>query len=231
METMKELLAFKKMRIPHFQKELLSWFKDNQRDFPWRHGKQTTYKVILTELLLQRTKASTVAKHYPIFFKTYPDWKTLGTASESDLREILKPLGLYTQRANRLYKLAQEMKKRNGRFPRSREEVEKLPTVGQYIANAYELFILEKRKPLLDVNMSRVLERYFGPRELADIRDDPYLQELAHRVVDVREAKELNWAVLDYAQLICTARNPKCQECNLSKTCFHVQDSKKTIEG
>ncbi len=46
-------------------------------------------------------------------------------------------------------------------------------------------FLLCNRKPrpLLDVNMSRVLERYFGPRSLADIRYDPYLQNLAQRLV------------------------------------------------
>lgn len=39
-------------------------------------------------------------------------------------------------------------------------------------------------EPLVDVNMVRVLERFFGPRKLADIRYDSYLQTLARQVVE-----------------------------------------------
>ena len=41
--------------------------------------------------------------------------------------------------------------------------------------------------PMIDVNMARVLERYFGTRKLVDIRYDNYLQSLAKRVVSLRE--------------------------------------------
>jgi len=64
--------------------------------------------------------------------------------------------------------------------------------------------------------MARVLERYFGPRKLADIRYDPYLQKLAHRVVDCEAPAAVNWAILDLAALVCKARGPRCSQCPLS---------------
>lgn len=209
--------------IKNFQEILLSWFKTNRRQFPWRKNKLTSYHVIISEILLQRTKAETVAKFLPSFIKKYPSWRKLGYASEEELEDALKPLGLHIQKANRLYKLSQAMKKRNGRFPKSRSEFEKLPMIGPYIANAYELFICDKNLPLLDVNMARVLERYFGPRKLSDIRDDPYLQDLAHKVVNIKQSKEINWAILDYAQLVCKARKPKCDICKLSLSCRYYE--------
>ncbi len=162
-----------KNSIVHFQKCLLGWFEKNGRDFPWRKGKKTVYHIIIAEILLQRTKAATVAKYYPIFLKKYPNWKKLGLANENELQDILKPLGLHIQRAKRLFKLSREMKIRGGRFPKTRPEIEQMPMVGQYIANAFELLVLNKKTPLLDVNMARLLERYFGPRKLSDIRYDP----------------------------------------------------------
>jgi A/G-specific adenine glycosylase len=111
------------------------------------------------------------------------------------------------------------MARRNGRFPTKREEIESLPGIGQYIANAIEVFCSNKRRPLLDVNMARVLERYFGPRKLADIRYDPYLQKLAHDVLPRKKIKEFNWAILDFGALVCKARNPACNNCSLAKKC------------
>ena len=93
----------------------------------------------------------------------------------------------------------------------------------KYIANAYELLVLHKKTPLLDVNMARVLERYFGPRKKYDIRYDPYLQELSYMVVNHEKAKEINWAILDYAQLVCRARNPICNNCLINNRCSYYK--------
>jgi len=212
--------------IEFFQEKLLKWYEYNGRSFFWRNKSATNYELIISEVFLQRTKAETVAKFLPPFLKAYPSWKQLGEATEQELQEITKPLGLYKQRGSRLFKLAQELKKRKGRFPKERNQVAEIPMMGQYITNAYELYILNKKSPLLDVNMARLLERFFGKRKLSDIRYDPYLQTLAYRVVRVDNSKELNWAILDYAALICKKSNPLCRSCKLSKRCSRVGVSK-----
>ncbi len=211
--------------IEFFQEILLEWYKDNGRSFLWRNKSATNYEMIISEVFLQRTKAATVSKFLTSFFKKYPSWKQLGEATEVELQEITKPLGLYKQRGSRLYKLSQELKKRKGRFPKERNEVAEMPMMGQYITNAYELYVLKKKSPLLDVNMARLLERFFGERKLADIRHDPYLQTLAYRVVNIEETKELNWAILDYASLVCKKQKPNCSHCLIYQRCklFNTQ--------
>lgn len=210
-------------RIFFFQKVILEWFKENKRDFPWRYPSVSNYGKIISEVFLQRTKAETVANFFPSFIEKYPTWLALGDASENELKEIMRPLGLYNQRGSRLYKLAQELKKRNGIFPVSIADVQEMPMMGQYIANAYELFVLKKPKPLLDVNMARVLERFFGPRKLSDIRYDPYLQELAHNIVYHADIQEINWAILDFGALICKTNNPLCVKCPLNYNCIYFK--------
>jgi len=135
------------------------------------------------------------------------------------MENSLKPIGLYKRRAASITGLAREMNQRNGRFPRERGDIEALPGIGQYIANAIELFVQGHAKPLLDVNMARVLERHFGPRKLVDIRHDPYLQDLAARAVQCAAPKEMNWALLDLASTVCKRRNPSCATCPVKRGC------------
>lgn len=209
--------------IIFFQTTLLSWYFENGREFLWRNPKASNYEIIIAEIFLQRTKADLVNRFLPQFFKTYPNWEKLGAANEEQLQVTLKPIGLYKQRAKRLFKLAQEIKARSGQFPTERNQVEELSMMGQYLTNAYELYILKKKAPLLDVNMARLLERFFGDRKLADIRHDPYLQTLAYRVVNVENSKELNWAILDFAALVCKKTIPICSNCILKRKCqFYI---------
>jgi A/G-specific adenine glycosylase len=213
-----------KQKILFFQENLLEWYKQNGRSFPWRKKGLRQYQYIIAETLLQRTKAETVARFYPQFIKDYPNWKTLSNADLKKLETYLKPVGLYKQRSKRLLSLANEMVKRKGRLPKNRSELEAIPFIGQYIANAVELIIFNQPSPLIDVNMARVLERFFGPRKMADIRYDSYLQELAYQIVSHQNAKEINWAILDYAALICKPK-PLCLNCPLSTKCSAVAQS------
>jgi len=212
-----------KKKITFFQRAVLEWYYSNGRKFYWRKKGLSNYQYVIAEVLLQRTKAETVAAFYPNFIREFPNWKSLAVASLRKIAKHLKPIGLYTQRSIRLKKLATEMVKRNGRLPKERQELESIPFMGQYISNAVELVIFDQPSPLVDVNMSRVLERFFGPRKLADIRYDPYLQELSYKIVEHESAKEMNWAILDFSAAICKAKNPRHEDCPVNKRCSYYQ--------
>jgi DNA (cytosine-5)-methyltransferase 1 len=210
---------WKKNDIKFFRKVLLDWFDDNKRDFPWRKDEVSNYELIFSEILLQRTKAETVVKYYDTFFKKFPNWEKLVLATDKELEIIFKPLGLHTQRVGRIRKIIEEYKFKNGNLPKNKDELQESSFASLYISNAYELFILKNKAALLDVNMSRVLSRFFYPKDFKDVRNDKLIQELAHNVINVKACKELNWAILDYAALVCKAQKPKCYECKLSSKC------------
>lgn len=212
--------------ISEFQLKLLNWYKSNGRSFPWRKKSLTQYQIIIAEALLQRTKAETVSKIYHRFIFDVPNWNTLARIDIATIEQYLRPIGLYRQRALRLKSLALEMVKRKGKLPQARSDLESIPFIGQYIANAVELLIYNKPSPLVDVNMARLIERYFGKRKMADIRYDPYLQKLSHRVVKHPMTKEINWAILDFAALICKARTPICKSCVLNENCTYFKKLK-----
>ncbi len=212
-------------KIADLQRSLLNWFGTFGRAFPWRKKRATKYQKVIAEVLLQRTKADVVGRMFPAFVAKFPSWKKLATCSESELEEILRPLGLWKRRAASLGALTQIMARRRGRYPKERDEIEQLPGVGQYICNAILMFDQGQCQPLLDVNMARVLERVFRPRSLSDIRYDPYLQSLAMNIVAHSQPSNLNWAFLDLASSICTIRSPKCPMCPLVRTCCFAQST------
>jgi A/G-specific adenine glycosylase len=214
-----------KNNITELQRKLLEWYKSNGRKFPWRKSGLSNYQLVIVETLLQRTKAETISNFFLKFVTEFPSWKSLANAETTIIEDYLRPIGLYRQRAKRLQSLANEMVKRNGVLPKDRKELESIPFLGQYIANAIELIIFNMPSPLIDVNMSRVLERYFGNRQMADIRYDPYLQKLSYAVVNHPNAKELNWAILDFAALVCKASKPLCLVCPLQKKCNYYQSN------
>lgn len=201
------------------RRALLRWFESSGRSFPWREQKASLYQLILAELLLQRTRAETVASFFDQFITRFPTWQSIASSTVEEIGELLKPVGLWRRRAKSLLALAKEMVARGGEFPRKRAEVEGLPGVGQYIANSILLFSAGKEEPLLDVNMARVLERLFGPRKLVDIRDDPHLQSISRAIVRGKRAASVNWAILDLAASVCTIRNPQCNACPLQRMC------------
>lgn len=209
--------------VEFFQVSLLGWWQRTRRIFPWRQRRASLYQQIVSEILLQRTRAETVAAFWPTFIKRYPSWERLARSTIAEIRLELQPLGLSRQRAPRLHSLAKLMAARRGRFPNDRVEIEALPAVGQYVANAILLFASEERQPLLDTNMARVLERFFGARKLVDIRYDPFLQEVSRIVVNSNQCANLNWAILDLAAAICRPRHPCVLRCPLKERCKYAR--------
>jgi len=212
--------------VTFVQKALAGWYFWYGRRFPWRFKSATNYRLVISEVLLQRTRAEVVAAFYHDFERRYPTWSQLASADQAELETILKPIGLWKRRAASMISLAVDMKKRRGRFPRDRQAIEALPGVGQYVANAILLLVHDQAEPLIDVNMARVIERVFGPRTLVDIRYDTYLQKAARKIVACKTPKEMNWAILDLAALVCFPRNPACNRCPLSRLCLFAKHNR-----
>lgn len=206
-------------KVNYFRQRIRNWYVGSGRSFQWRSASASQYHRIMSEVLLQRTRADTVSSFFDAFVARFPNWDALAKSTPAELGDWLKPIGLWKRRSLILHALAIDMTLRQGAFPVDRREVERLPGVGQYVANAILMFCHGRRLPLLDGSMARVLERFFGPRKLADIRYDPYLQSLARRVVSVRDPAVLNWAILDFATLVCRVGRPYCEKCPIAKKC------------
>jgi len=204
-----------------FQNNILNWWKNNKRVFPWRETRDP-YKILCSEILLQQTNAEKVVPVYNKIASDYPEPADLSKVETAELEKIIQPLGLL-KRAERLKKIVAEItQKYNGIIPADEKALLKLPGVGNYTANAVMCFAFEKQVGVLDTNTIRILARVFDIKsDKARPRNDKNLQNELNEVIPSSESKIFNYALLDFAALICTAENPECRKCVISSICIY----------
>ena len=123
----------------NFRDDLIAWFRENRREFPWRRSDLSPWQVLLTEICLRRTRAEQVAQ-------IADEVLSLGRTPESflDNLEALKPslasLGL-PERIDNLVSAATFIRDRlAGKVPDNWQELVAIPGVGDYIASAVLCF-------------------------------------------------------------------------------------------
>lgn len=212
-------------RIEEFQKRIIKWYSEHgDRDIPWRNT-GNPWLVLIAAILLKKTTTLQVLKIYRKFAEKYPDPRTVLGASEDEIVELIKPLGMEYRRAELLVRLADSIVRRfGGLVPCERSALEELPGVGDYTASEVLLVACNKPEPLLDRNMIRVIGRVFGvssPKKRP--HTDKMLWEFARALVpkDPADAKAFNYGVLDLARKVCTARKPKCRLCPIREICSY----------
>lgn len=203
----------------HFRRGIMRWFRENRRQFPWRKESLSPYEVLIAEIMLQQTRAERVKEVYPKFIKRYPGWRELAEADIKEIEDSIRSLGLHRKRARGLKKLAVSVMRSGAKSFHNLDDLTALPSVGIYMGRSVLVNCYGEPEAMLDVNMDRVLERYFGPRRLADIRHDKQLNDLARRLVNKEAPREYNWAIMDFASLVCKSRNPNCSGCPISRFC------------
>jgi A/G-specific adenine glycosylase len=197
---------------------LRRWYARAGRSFPWREW-HDPYRLAVVEILLQRTRAETVAAFAEVFFARYPHWDALASASRAELEHALAPIGLHERRAASLIALSRLVTDQ-GLDPGSREA----PGVGQYISRAIAVAARNEPVAMVDSNWVRVLRRVFGGGWMSDYRYDARLQSIAKAVVEAGgDARGVNWAVLDLGATVCPPRNPSCSSCPLRLSCAYAQ--------
>lgn len=230
------MLFLDRGKVETFRRKIIEWYKKcGDKELPWRKTSDP-WAVLVAAFLLKKTTTSQVVKVYEEFLKRYPSPKALLSASENEVRELIRPLGIEHQRAKHLKELAEYIEKKlGGEIPCIRDKLKELPGVGDYIASEVLLVACNKPEPLLDRNMIRIIERVLGVKSAKKRpHTDPIMWAFARMLVpkDPEEAKVFNYGVLDFARKVCTARNPRCNNCPLKTICdcySKIEKKRKTI--
>ena len=200
-------------------RELIDWFKKNRRDFPWRKN-PTPYKVWISEVMLQQTRASVVIPYFDKWLEQFPDIKTLADAPLEQVIKAWEGLGYYS-RARNLHKGAQQIVLEfGGVIPSKRDELLSIQGLGPYTVNAILSFGFKKRAAAVDGNVTRVLARFFS------IVENVCKQSVRRRIARGAEAildHDEPWvsaeALIELGATICTP-TPRCEICPLEKNCL-----------
>jgi A/G-specific adenine glycosylase len=201
--------------------KLAKWFERKQRVLPWRE-QPTTYRVWISEIMLQQTQVITVIPYFEKFVSRFPTVESLAEAPLDDVLLHWAGLGYYS-RARNIHKGA-KLIVANG-FPNTREGWLEIPGVGEYTAGAVLSIALNQPEAILDGNVERVLSR--AKRISRAHGDKDYkssLWDLSRTLVEAAHAKKIeprvtNQALMELGATICTFRSPKCLLCPVQDHC------------
>lgn len=201
---------------------MLEWYEQAARVFPWR-GEHNPYRVLFAEMMLRRTQARQVVAVYQAFIERFPDVQSLDEAPDEEVADVLRPLGLYWRVANFKVLAHEIVSKHGGVVPRSREDLLELTGVGPYVADAVRCFAYGEPVALVDTNTVRVAARYFGFDYNPESRRKPAVQQAVAALIDEHRSAEANYALLDFAAQVCTARRPEHENCPLVEFCAYYR--------
>lgn len=208
-----------------FQKLLLQWSHENPRELPWI-GEQDPYKIWISEIMLQQTKAETVIPFYNRFISQYPNVSILAESNENELIKYWEGLGYYSRIRN-IHKAAQYLlTEYGGMLPRDIKQLKALPGIGSYTAAAIASFAFNQDYVAIDGNVIRVLSRVYGLAYNPQSSNGRFeFQEMADSLLPKYKSKQFNQALMDFGSSICTPTKPKCTTCPFAKRCIaHTQN-------
>lgn len=200
-------------------RKILRWYSRHGRVLPWRNI-SNLYRILISEVMLQQTQVSRVLVKYGEFIQHFPTIKKLAHAKRSNVVIAWRGMG-YNNRAVRLHRLAKAvLQEHSGRFPRTYEEIVRLPGIGRYTANAILSSAFRQDAPVVDVNVRRVLSRIFRQmRTTAVMRPENEIWRLAEELIPEGRSYRWNQALMDLGATICTARAPHCKDCPVNNVC------------
>lgn len=175
------------------------------------------FELLIAVVLSAQTTDERVNSVTPLLFKKYPDPKTLSKAKLSDVEKIIKPIGLYHNKAINIIKLSDELVlKYNSIVPDDRESLENLPGVGRKTCNVILNNCFDYPAFAVDTHVSRVSKRL----DIADENDDVNTIEdkLMHYFPKNKWGK-LHHQFIFFGRYKCKAKNPDCSDCKLKKIC------------
>lgn len=212
--------SYSSKKIRTVQTRLIKWWTGQLQLavlFPWRSSRTAPYRALVTEVLLQRTRAEAVNKIYHDYFKRFPTSRKLHDATVDDIQKAIKSLGLLW-RAAKLKQLAGQIIRG---VPKTYEGLVKLPCVGPYAAGSFLSLHSGKRAIIPDANMARILGRNFGFAVHAETRRDKLFLALCEKITPRKKFREFNYAVIDFGRLICKPSKPLCPTCLLNDICIY----------
>jgi len=203
---------------PEARAALLDHYDREGRDLPWRRDTDP-YRILVSEMMLQQTRVTTVLEYYERWLTLFPDVEALANASEDEVLKAWEGLGYY-RRARNLHRAAQVVRERvDSAFPDTPSGLRDLPGVGEYTAGAVASIAFGHAVPAVDGNVRRVFARIYD-------EPDPkpaWLRGRAADVVDPERPGDWNQALMELGATICVPRSPRCGTCPVAEWCLSRQ--------
>ena len=182
---------------------------------------KTPFECLVAISLSAQTTDKSVNKVSPILFNKYKDAHELASANKEDVEEIIKPLGLYRNKAKNIISLAKSLVDLyDGEIPMELDKLTKLSGVGTKTAGVFLLEIANVPAIPVDTHVHRIADRLGFSKPSMDAYE---LQKKLQRQFKKEEWGFIHHATIHFGREICHAKNPCCDECSLHGHCRYFK--------
>lgn len=186
---------------------------------------ENPFQLLIAVILSAQCTDKRVNMITPALFEAFPTPEALANTTPEFVFEYIRSVSYPNNKAKHLVGMAQMLVKDfHGKVPDTLENLIKLPGVGRKTANVIQSVVFNKAAMAVDTHVFRVSHRIgLVPQTCTT----PLATE-KHLVKYI--PKELiptahHWLIL-HGRYVCTARNPKCEECGLNGICKESLKSK-----
>ena len=203
-----------------FTTTLTRWFRENQRDLPWRADKEP-YHVWVSEIMLQQTRVEAVREYYLRFMRELPTVSDLAAADEETLLKLWQGLGYYNRIRNMHKAASAIVGEMRGEFPETFEGIRGLCGIGDYTAGAIGSICFDLRVPAVDGNVLRVMSRIL--EDDSDIKAASTKKQMGavlQALYPEIDCGDFTQGLIELGALICVPNGqPKCDACPVADFC------------
>ncbi len=151
----------------------------------------------------------------PAFFAKFPSPKELAKAPLDEIKELIKTCSFFNNKAKNLKAAAQRIVEvYKGEVPLDEKELITLAGVGQKTAHVIMIEYTGANLMAVDTHVFRVAHRLGLSQEDTAIKTEERLTEIFKD-----NLQTLHQAMVLFGRYVCTAKNPKCDECFVSEFC------------
>jgi endonuclease-3 len=156
-------------------------------------------------------------------YKKYTSLQDFADAKQEELEKDIHSTGFYKNKAKNIIACARElMEKYNGEVPSDIDALTALAGVGRKTANVIRGNIFHEPSIVVDTHVKRISKRLGFTREEDPVKIEFDLMKLLPRDQWIA----YNIQIITLGRTICTARNPKCEECFLREECVYYAKEK-----
>ena len=198
-----------------------------------RFENRDPYETLVAVILSQKTNRQNVKEALRRFREKFRSIKEVAEASVDSIAEAIKPAGLWRMKAPRIKLIAEQLVNSGGGlekilslpYPEAKKVLSSMKGIGPKTADVYLMII--RRDPVfpVDTHIFRIMKRL----GVADEKDDyESLRKKLERATPPEKRMKAHLALIEFGRTTCRARNPRCDECFLSKLCTSSGKFKKS---
>jgi endonuclease III len=176
----------------------------------------TPFQLLAATILSAQTTDVAVNAIVPELFRRWPDPVSLAGASNAEVEDVVKTIGLFRNKTKSLLGMAHALVDRfDGEVPTAMEDLVTIPGVGRKTANVVRSVGFDLPGLPVDTHVLR-LTRRLG---LTDETDPVKVERDVGALVPRKEWGTLSLRLILHGRRVCDARRPRCGECVLNHLC------------